>query len=768
MSQSHLQDTFDKKKFNDIYNLKIALRGCIVVDKNFLEDAKFKLELTNQGQELFVFLKEKTDFADEIIYVIIFFEFYHDDLYIEINDSNCDYLIAFLNDAIINEKIKFPWIFGKDLYDKYYDEFDDQNDDLDYNDTLKLLEGTSKGVFQIDNLIISPFGIVWSKEQRSIWPSNEVYLWHCSDPSCPTFHKAKLSNYEDERLEELQYEIENYIYDNGKELVDISDYFFEKEQDYFDPYLIDGLYELIANAFGEKELKQIATRLFKKENIRNLFPQEIRKGSTEDVLNKLNKSACFSLILLYEDKLIFQSLEELIQEGIIYIPNTEIRQSYILKEFGYYDTFLQCNKLGLRVNSNYLELSISKLKKLIKDIYNISDLNGSLEWILRKYNNSLTLDQKLDLYINDNTPDSVVKETILKGHIQLKKAAELLHSEFDSTEDEDKIINTIVWKLGFDINIYPSHLSIFWSNLERFKKDVLFSNKYNESDKSKIRSSAVNLFVSIEEILEQALSYTAWVLLSDHYLHTKFKYVYEDSRDFMVCELDNFEYTDGEYLRLDTSGKNTLFPLVNGFSALIKKCKKILEEKGKNIRLSNQFPSFYSNDPLVNFPFEHTRAFLDMLESDFNNFCDLIETIPVEFGKGKIMDIRNRLQHKREDFPRQDEMTNAIESIEKCFSIIENNGIYPVVYLFKQSFSDQYNRSNAILQNYKGNEVTLPNSLEFRGSYLPNYGKPLLIIQSLKMGGTNHPYRFQYQEKSEYQSYWKNYPRKKYKKNNEE
>ena len=64
--------------------------------------------------------------------------------------------------------------------------------------------------------------------------------------------------------------------------------------------------------------------------------------------------------------------------------------------------------------------------------------------------------------------------------------------------DEEKlIIKKILWKLGFDIYLYPDYIDLFWKRFNKFIASSRLKINYDEEDREKIRSSAANFFVSI-------------------------------------------------------------------------------------------------------------------------------------------------------------------------------------------------------------------------------------------------------------------------------
>lgn len=750
-------------KVRTLYNLYYIINDGIIMDKDFLVDEQFEFPLSEYGKKAFDYLKgNHEDFNESTLFLALFMDFYFSDFYFEKESIDVELIFQKFSSWIQKGYIRYPFIYGRHLYNKYYEDFEKQEHILNYTKTYKLLENSQKGVFQVGNIIVGPFGLLESKVERELHTRLKLGLWHCSDPSCDSFHMTNLKNMQNHDI--------NKAYDSLKKfnkelpLIDIDQYLLDDPLSiFYNPYSLKGLSELIGGAFVLKEQRKILQRIIDVEKIRDLLPDSLKKGKSKKIVGELNEAECLSLILLVEDNIIVKHIEELIDENSIKIPITEVRESKIIKGYDHYDTFLQCNKLGIRVNSANQNLSVVKLKKLLKDVYNESPLREQLEWKLRKYPNELNFNQKLSKYIIDTNPLTIIQDNILSGSDQLRKTFESLPGVFKipNSSEEKRIAQKIAWKIEFDINLYPMQLSYFWKNLSLFKSSVLNSLDYDEDDKANIRREAVNLFVSMEGVLQESLSFITMALLSDHYSDTKFQYIYENARDFMISKLNNFEYTKDAFLEFDISGKNTLFPLVEGFSALVKICDKISEEEKNHLRSQNNFPSFYQNDPLKFFPFEHKIFLLDIAFSDYQKIRKILEIIHSEFGKGNIINIRNRLQHKRDDFPVQDEILKAINSIEKCFSILENEGIYPDVFLFKKAETDLYDRTLVSLVNYKGKEITIFKNKELNGSYIPPLSLPVVIIPSIKLGLTNHPVTFLYKEQSDYQSHWKNFPRKK-------
>jgi hypothetical protein len=755
------------EKFSSLFSLKLILGRCII-DSEYELNSSFNnvIQLTKSGQKLFdEILKMKISVdKPQNLKVSIFLEFYHLDLYIDIEKTNLSELEIIIDGEVKSQKLKFPWIYGRTLYDKYFHVFEKQSVELTENETYKLLKDTPQGVFQVGKYIIGPWGLLKTENQRHLIPTIKIRLYHCSDSSCSTFHRTYLTSYP--LLNQIQNELHKLIPKTApSEWSLVFGKTVEKENEYFD---FDSLHEicvLVVNVFGKNELKLILENIISSiKNYREKLPdQKALKGSANKIVEKLGKAELFQLLLLENDKIIVEQIEKLIQKNQLVIPATEIRETKTKTRFGFYNTSHQCNKLGIRTISTN-NLAINRLNKLILTVNSEESSKQNLEWKLRFYQHE-TLKEKIEAYSLETEPTKIIKDTVLSGPLQIKKAFEELYGYFELPSNEESeiiLIDKILWKLGFDINIYPNTIIDFWNKLESFKETVRSIKTLNTYEKDQIRSSSVNLFVALEDVLEQSLSFVTWLLLSDHFLDTKFKYDYETARHFMCKKLEGLIIGSNEPLRFDKNGKNTLFPLTEGFSALIQLCDEIISTRDeKYIRSESELPSYYNNADFTSFPFLHKILLLDLKTSDYKQISQNISTISSTFNKFQVLSIRNRLQHKRDDFPNTDEILQACHAIEEIVTKLEINSFWPNVYLFRNFNLDKYNRPSNSFEDYKGRKINVNPTSEFIGNNLISNRVPQIIIPGIHIGNSLEVLRIQYQEPSEYLKYWKGYPLKK-------
>jgi hypothetical protein len=121
-----------------------------------------------------------------------FCAFYHRELLVDVSRSDLDAIHVGLHEEIRQGRLKYPWVFGRLLYDRFFAMFEDRATELSCRDTAALLEGTPQGVFQIGSVVVGPFGALESSCYRFLPPVASPPLWHCSDPACTAFHTVRL------------------------------------------------------------------------------------------------------------------------------------------------------------------------------------------------------------------------------------------------------------------------------------------------------------------------------------------------------------------------------------------------------------------------------------------------------------------------------------------------------------------------------------------------------------------------------------------------
>jgi hypothetical protein len=529
---------------------------------------------------------------------------------------------------------------------------------------------------------------------------------------------------------------------------------------------------LIVNAFGQSDLQNIVKILLEKNSkqIRERLPQgqrfkAILAGSAEDISKRLTFAQAFQLMLLMPDDAIIKSLEFLIDSKIIPIPPTEVRYPLYTNVGGSWLSITsECSRFGIRFRSGREGISVARLKRLIKELYQDSYQLEQLSWRLRHVTGD-SIYEKLDRYVHAEDPKVIATSLIFESQQHIQRTFELLRYGFfkvpSSAEEEQCLIEKVLWKLGFDIGLYPSYQSLLWRRLENLLEVSKTYRDYSEEDRETIRSAAVNFFVSLEEILDYSLSFITWALLSDHYFVTKFKCNFDEARSFMAGRLDGLQLGSNEPLRLDAGGKNTLYPLIQGFGVLAETCEKILDGTGGTFkRPPSEVPDYYEKTEIYSFPFLHKLLLLDLREEDRRRIITLLREITGVFESCDVSNVRNRIEHKRADFPNQDEIERACGSVGAIVKKMEDWGICPTVYLYAGESTDKYGRVVVKLNDYRGKTIEIERPSQFNPVGLPSLREPHIVVPSMHIGDSFELLRFRFEETSDYTEILRTFPKR--------
>lgn len=689
---------------------------------------------------------------------------------LNIENINLSNLKEIISEEIIDKKLLFPYLYGRELYDEFHELFNN-NRFLNEDETTKLLIATPIGVFQHGHLIIGPFGILDSREMRAMPPSGsrEYPLWHCDDVSCLEYHRTKLTSAENiiQNLLEVAQEITN-IEDERSTLDKIS----------FNPYDYNKMDELayLIGTFPDEELRLLLADLINSDkSIRKLFPNKFKdlwKGNGQKISSELTHNQCLQLILLFKNDEVLKKLEELIFNNKIHIPETEIRKGKVmLLRKGVFYTETQCSKYGFRsviTMGKEINTALIRLKNLIKELYYTSSMEKEkLKWKLRSFEGG-TLDEILGRYLLTENPRDIITNLIFDNPSNLQKTFEYLKcNDFGSLLDpfkEDYFVNMILWKLGFDITVFPSYQSLFWKRHDQFLRIIKNNQVFTEDEREAIRSSGVNFFVSLEEILDYALSFITWALLSDQYIENKFTFNLEDSRAITAKIINSYHYkiNDTESLNFDKDGKNTLYPLIKGFSVIAQICEEHLKSKDKYLRSETEYPSYYKKTDLYDFPFRHNALLLDLEKTDVRRIIELLKKISDTLETKNISNVRNRIKHNRpiHEFPSISELEETCNAISDVVLKMEMEGIIPTIYIRSGKENDEFGRGFVKYKDYKGGSILLSNSSQFLRSGMPLYKKVQLILPNVHINNSVDKLRFSYLEKTSYSNYWSDYPKR--------
>lgn len=412
-------------------------------------------------------------------------------------------------------------------------------------------------------------------------------------------------------------------------------------------------------------------------------------------------------------------------------------------------------------------MPIARLKRLTANIYEPGGNLRELDWRMRRFPGETT-SQRLDNYLNATDPEVVVTEHVFGSPSAPERAFSLMRYGYFPTsfsqQDEPKLVRKIMWKLGFEVPEYPLEWRTLADNLNNFREISSSRASRGVEDILRIRSASVNFFVALEEFLSEALKFTFWMLTSDHYIGTKFSYDKNYDQTILAGELLKYQSRAGiaEPVVFSADGKNTLYPLISGFRILAAFCREIIKERSKYVRPDGQFPGFVGRQDLEIFPFQHTKLLLDLRDNvQTAVLAHLVEITELLEGAGAA-NIRNRLEHAREDFPSAHEISELLNVISSLVDRMHRSGFSPSTYVFQGVNVDKWGRRVMEFGNYRNDVVRLHYRAEVSATAIPNGPAPIIIVPLIKLGDTEEVFRVSYTELSDFRTMWKEYPIKRF------
>ncbi|MBI3020737.1 MAG: hypothetical protein HYY59_01900 [Candidatus Omnitrophica bacterium] len=529
---------------------------------------------------------------------------------------------------------------------------------------------------------------------------------------------------------------------------------------------------LFVNAFSEGELRSLLKVIIEEHSkeIRSRFPKTgrwktLRTESPVKIVQNLSKGQCFQLVLLMDDCTIVRSLEYLIEDGVVKIPATEVRRQNVPQiGSGWYNVEWECSRFGFRCISKNENIAPARLKRLVLLLNREETQKRQLEWKLRHVPVE-GLKGKLDAWIHEHDPREILREIILTTEDNMLRTFESLRygwfTQPTASQEEDRLIDKILWKLGYDVRLFPPDQKIFWDRLEAIITRVKSRPIKEEADREAIRSVAANFFVSLEDVLDRSLSFISWALLCDHYAIPRFKYNQAEARKVMADRLNGRKLPSGEKLVLDPGGKNTLFPLIQGFQVLLEVCEEVLEGSKALRRSQAELPGYHGQTDLQLFPFLHKALILDLNTECREDILRRLRSVSSALESSQICNVRNRIEHKRPDFPNDREILEACGSVDKVVGELEETGVCPLIYFFDSHIVDPYGRQSVVLKNYRGRKTYLRRPSEYEVCGLPPIKEPQVLVPCLRVNDSSEPIRFLFEESSDYVRLWWGYPRRK-------
>ncbi|MFF4185772.1 hypothetical protein ACFYZ9_21515 [Streptomyces sp. NPDC001691] len=699
---------------------------------------------------------------------ICFLEFSWIDLLVDHRATDAGKVQEAISRQIQDRSIYFPFIFGRELYDRAHGMIEPDKRELDLAGTLEFLEGTPQGVFQMHEYVTGPYGLLNSKDLRFYHPQRSANLLHCSDSSCHVIHAVHFSTASEAPINKHRVEATRVLKKESEIPSAWASFITDVFSDMVHPArdnVAEPLIPILGDCLTDGEMRALVEWLLDntKGALREVCTSLGLRGSASEITENLVRAELMQLCLTMGDLDIIQGIDTLVHQRVINVPETEIRIPPINGDsaFGTFRMIAELGSHGIRTRSDRMRLAPLRLRSLIERMYRLSDVGDreELEWQLRAATGD-TLEARLENYLLDRSPQSVVDNLVLARKSNAVAACEILRLREGATESKD-FIPLILWKLGFASPAGGDPHGDFWRLHQEMERMARMGPGGPLSPSiEEFRGVAANYFVALESALDDAIAFTVWALAHDHVT---------DRRPF-VFELDRQRQESYRWLQsavaqkgdkeLAYGSKNSLYALCRGFQCLGAELQRLASERAMHVRHPNDFPDWVNEQSLQRFPFIHTVPFLDLTDDSREILLKNLQEISRVLVSNSVYDARNDWLHggrKDLDFGR---VRTSLSGISDAIQLVEDCGFVRTAFAVSARRSDGYDRSVTTLKNARGVTLEVYDPSPYSWLGLPSVVGEVHVMTAACFSAPNNFLRFESEVASPFTEMWSDYPKR--------
>ncbi|WP_405580691.1 hypothetical protein [Streptomyces sp. NBC_01190] len=690
------------------------------------------------------------------------------ELTFSIEGTDFELLRQAIAEDVKNRRIRYPWVFGRDLDDAYLRVYGNEpRSFLSNEESVALLNGVPQGVFQIADVTVGPLGILVVPEYRCLLPTTCGPAIECLDPGCSGVHHSRLSTGSTPSGKAYQAILPDFPVDIalGRLVADLArpdDEFFRTDNRW-------GLPWLLTNGMSEAERVVLFTALVKenRDGIREFVGRhlgaELARRPAREIADAVAGAELFQLLLAVSDTSLVLKLEEAISDGRIVVGRTEVRRPIRPKheDGGAFRAEAQASRLGVRFSSSQRLTAPVALKHLITSLYT-GEAREDLDWRLRTVPGNDAI-ARLDHFLQRTAPREVVSRLILDNRSALLSAfSSLRYGKFQvprTPQEESELIDRILWKLGYPLDA-PESTDAAVRKYARQMLQVSEGRTPPDSRVDEIRSAGTNLFAALEDLLGGTLRFVCWVLLGDPYPdehHRRFVFRRAWAEKFLTETMTAPEGLPDRFV-YDAEGRNSLGVLIKSFRVLATKCELVLEKPDAFLRSPDRVPFFSARaSSIYIFPFLHSRLILDLSDDSRQVLLTALRDFAATLENGRVVDVRNRVVHPADDFPSAAEITAACAMIERGLDLLTEHGLLPAIYMWAGESTDSFRRKVTRMTDGAARSVELVSPSELDECGMPNYDRPQMIPIGARLAQTGEPIRLRFEEETEFTALWEDY-----------
>ena len=758
-----IEDSRSRGDLVDLYEFTILLERCIL-DKNYRlsDDWTRPIRLTQLGEQIVSEVRQKHGrLKPNDLTMAVFLSFDCPEGILVDLSTDLDALRLQLSRDILANRIRFPYIFGRELHDVAAELYPSRRS-LDNSQTLEVLKRLPIGVFQAGHTVVGPFGCTNSDASRSAVPRTNVPGYLCSDLSCRSIHALQL-NTADTTITKTRDIVSSQIakHSKGSSGVEqlIRDAITLELATRDNVYVTTNLFDVLSDGLSLDEqrtvIDRILRRTFKEDGRRLDLSRRIGAVITNPTsfVDELDTPQLMQIAMIHSDEAIIYAIDEAVKQDYIKIEDFEVRVSKLRRwdQKGRLPR-AEIGKLGVRFTAPARSVLVAeRMLDLLHAIYYESGIwdAADLAYALDAPS-TLSEGELLDRALRDRSTSDLLTSLVLPNRKTLALAAEKLGVVDFEEMSREEVLPHLRWKIG-----EPAEVA--FTDLRRVDNflSVLATENEDLAESSVLRGHAINVFTALEDTLNRALVFCVWSLTTDHYL-SEDGFVYDALPSASLLEfIEEHATTDDVELKLNVNGVNTLGPLSSGFARLAKALRGLIGVEQP--RSAGEVPVVCAalGKP---FAFMYKSPFLNLSDKAQSALLDDLQSITKIMQSDSVLDVRNAISHGNRDFPSGERISKAIEQLKMLSKVLHRGGYYPRIYELVRITEDGIGREDLIYLG-DGEEIAIRLPGWAVAPRLPE-GDSRLTIFAAAQTVSSGPLRFRLKPRPGPDPYWDYWPRR--------
>lgn len=747
-----------RSRYLELVNVATLLRNSVIAANYRVPDEfNMALCLSDAGTRLQAALTTKHDVPAKDARLMCLLEIATDELLVDLEKTNFDALVSSISKQITSGALRYPNIYGGILYRRAASLFPDRRDRLNVEETRELLDGTPPGIFQTGGIVVGPLGALRAAHARWLPPTLRVPLQHCSDVTCHLVHATYLSTDYDaqinQNLPKITKAIERHDQARGA-WTELAGIIAEIEDLPYDDFNMTGVPVCLGDCFTETELVAIAQRL------------EIDLSSLGQ--RDPDRSALMQLIWLRSDLEVSQAIDSLVHGGDISVPADEIRRPRLASvEVGTYELRTEIGRHGVRVKPTAAGLPHLRLARLVSHLYDVTSAAGQAElsWQLRGVE-GVALEDKIEQFLRVTPPPEVVARLVLSRREHVLAALDELRIDPRDVNLDDlgpsfsdaAVAERLLWKLGFDLDMSESMAADFERKRESVSRALRDAQASSVVDIEMIRGEGRRLFISLEGLLADSLSFAWWSMLTDH-LNAPRPFTFMPSlAEGAWGSIADHSSKSPAIRTLPKPGPPTLGPLCRAFGVLADMLRHRQASAATFQRSREGLPAWFQKSELREFPFKHTVPYLDLLPRAQESIADGLVQVSETLERSAVHRVRNNVSHFQRSLSSIEEVERAVQGAAQAVARLDRMGFVRIPYRVSRTSTDEWARSIVVMRSQQGDEITFsrPSRVGYVG--MPFRTTPQYLVREAVFCSPNEVLRFAAGADSEFADMWSDYP----------